>query len=83
MKKEKKPESMTLEELRAYRIPQETVFIYTEHCDGYRGCNAEYHIDWYGCPRCHRVIDHDFQNYCGHCGQRVSWKHYAKLYSGK
>ena len=74
MKKEKKPELMTLEELREYRTPQETVFIYTANRDN---------IDWWGCPRCHSVIEHDFQNYCGHCGQRVSWKRYAKLYSEK
>lgn len=84
MKKgEKRLEEYTLEELREYRIPKEVVFIYTEHCDGHVGCDAAYQIDWHGCPRCHSVIEHDFQDYCGHCGQRVSWKRYAKLYSEK
>jgi hypothetical protein len=81
MYKEKKPEVMTEAELREYRIPQETVFIYTEQPMSIGAYSSP--IDWWGCPRCHSVIEHDFQNYCGHCGQRVSWKKYAKLYANK
>ena len=81
MYKEKKPKLMSLEELREYRPPKESVFIYTEHCNGFRGYDAAYQIDWWGCPRCHSVIEHDYQNYCGYCGQRVSWKRYTKLNS--
>lgn len=81
MKKGVKPiEELTLEELREFRIPQEVVFIYTEHCDEHIGYDAAYCIDWHGCPRCHTVIENAFQKYCGSCGQRVSWNRYAKLY---
>lgn len=73
MKKEKKPESMSLEELREYRIPKEAVFIYSYYSHQYF-CDLEF----WGCPRCKAVIEHEGQGYCGACGQRVSWKNFYK-----
>ena len=30
------------------------------------------------CPRCGAAIEFDFQNYCGNCGQKLSWIGYGK-----
>lgn len=38
------------------------------------------------CPKCEIPIEYDFQKYCTHCGQCLSWVHYkdAKIrYAGK
>ena len=31
------------------------------------------------CPRCHHLIARDYQNYCGHCGQMLSWDDYEHV----
>jgi len=30
------------------------------------------------CPRCHVPMDREFVNFCGYCGQHLSWKNYRK-----
>lgn len=30
------------------------------------------------CPKCDVPMEYEFQNYCGHCGQRLNWIHYNK-----
>lgn len=38
------------------------------------------------CPKCDIPIECDYQKYCGHCGQRLSWvgyKNAKKRYAGK
>lgn len=40
--------------------------------------------DWNGysdypiCPQCQTLFDNEYQAYCGHCGQRLSWKDYNR-----
>ena len=75
MYKEKKPELMSLEELREYRTPKEAVYIYTHisYPNSVKTIN-----EWWGCPSCRAVIERDGQRHCGVCGQRVSWKNFYK-----
>ena len=30
------------------------------------------------CPECNSILKSDWQSYCGHCGQRLSWEGYSK-----
>ena len=30
---------------------------------------------YYVCPRCGCSLDREFCSFCGHCGQRLSWKY--------
>lgn len=41
---------------------------------------------YYVCPRCKVSMDGEFVAFCGHCGQKLDWKHYRKakpVYPGK
>ena len=31
------------------------------------------------CPKCHHLVARDYQNYCGHCGQMLSWDDYEHV----
>lgn len=31
------------------------------------------------CPKCHHLVAKDYQNYCGHCGQKLSWDDYEHV----
>ena len=31
------------------------------------------------CPKCHHLVARDYQNYCGHCGQMLSWDDYEQV----
>ena len=31
------------------------------------------------CPKCHHLVAQDSQNYCGHCGQMLSWDDYEQV----
>ena len=31
------------------------------------------------CPKCHHLVARDYQNYCGHCGQKLSWDDYEHV----
>lgn len=38
------------------------------------------------CPKCNIPMEYDYQNYCSHCGQKLSWVHYKDAeirYAGK
>ena len=30
------------------------------------------------CPRCNTTFEHDYQRFCGYCGQRLKWTYYSK-----
>lgn len=30
------------------------------------------------CPKCGISMEHDYQNYCSYCGQRLSWVRYKE-----
>lgn len=29
------------------------------------------------CPRCNQCLSREYLNYCYHCGQKLSWKHFS------
>ena len=58
MKKEKKLELMTLEELRDYRRPKALIV------DDY---------PWPACPTCGAKGHRDYARHCSVCGQRLRW----------
>lgn len=58
MYKEKRPERMSLEELREYRTPKALVI------DDY---------PWPACPTCGTRGHRDYSKYCSECGQRLRW----------
>ena len=31
------------------------------------------------CPKCRHLVAWDYQNYCGHCGQMLSWDDYEHV----
>ena len=51
----------------AYRIPMH-VSKYSSYYDSVHG-----RVYFAECPKCGSVIDRDFQNYCGRCGQALCW----------
>ncbi len=31
------------------------------------------------CPRCHYLLDREYQRYCDYCGQALGWKGFSKV----
>ena len=74
------PEELTKKELVEFRQPQEAIFIYSY--DSYQHGYKETY-KWWGCPRCKKVIERDGQQYCGNCGQHISWKNFYNQHRRK
>ena len=58
----------SIEQQLSYRIPIEVQSVYL----GRDFCSSEFP----GCPRCYRTLFRNFQPYCDHCGQQLSWTYF-------
>ena len=65
----------TVEESISYRQPMQVREILV--CPGHMYDFNIKHI-YPICPRCGVSFEYDYQNYCGHCGQRLKWTGYSK-----
>lgn len=44
------------------------------NCDTYYQTDNRYTIKDGYCPECGKLLDSAFRNYCGNCGQAISWE---------